>query len=206
MNVFLGDADRGIARLNIEIVDTKAVVVKESSRAGYHIDGEVVVCSVDVLGLMAMTDQDMVNIIFPDQIQVPSSNTIGEGPVRIGLIFRDLKGKMVVRNDDLLSFLGCLLQFLFEPGPLSFSVVLELGQVGHQSDRVQLDESIAVVRECRMVAHVIVDNELLKGLNTADVMVARQKVNFGLEFWVNFLEALNFVVITGKTWGINPCT
>jgi hypothetical protein len=55
MNVFLGDANRGIARLNIEIVHTKAVVVKESSRAGYHIDGEVVVCSGDVLGLMAMT-------------------------------------------------------------------------------------------------------------------------------------------------------
>lgn len=78
---------------------------------------------------MPMPDQDVVHIILPDQIEVLTSHTVREGPVRVWFILRELERKVVVRDDNLLACLCARCELVLEPCPFGCGVVLEFGQI-----------------------------------------------------------------------------
>jgi hypothetical protein len=83
---------------------------------------------------------------------------------------------------------------VLKPGPLRSGVILKFGKIGYQRDGVQENETISLMAEGGMVTDVIVLRELLQGLDAADVVVPREKVNGNLEVGERFLESLDFVV------------
>lgn len=70
-----------IISVDIEIVDSKPIIIEEPGSTRNHVDGERLVGSINVFSLMTMTNKDMMHIILLDQIKVCATHAVGKGPV-----------------------------------------------------------------------------------------------------------------------------
>lgn len=143
---------------------------------------------------MAMTNEDMVNVVLPDEVEIPATNAVGESVVRVWLVLSDFKGEMVMGDDDFFVLVSSGFELVLKPGPLRSGVILKFGEIADQGDGVQENEMISLMAEGAVVTDVVVLSELLQGLDAADVVVPREKVNRHLEIGQGFLESLDFVV------------
>lgn len=136
------------------------------------------------------------HVILPNQIKVLAPHSLRERPVRIGFVLRKLEGEVMVRDDDLVVGARSVFKLVFEPFPFCSGVVREFGQIAHQRDGVEEDETVSFVGENGVVTDVIVPGELLECLDGADVVVSGEQVDGDLEFGIDRLECLDFVVET----------
>lgn len=103
-----------------------------------------------------------------------------------------------MRDHDLLLLLSGFLELVFKPGPFGASVVGELSKVAYKSNGVKHDEAVAFVGKGAVVADVIIGSELLEGSDAANIVVARQEVDFGFEGRKCGLEGFNLVAESEK--------
>lgn len=194
-DILLSHIPPRIHRPDIKVVDPEPILVEEPRRPRDDVDRVRPIRGVDILRLVTVSDQDVVHLVPPDEIEILAADAGGEGPVRVRFVLADLEGEVVVRDDDLLAGAVGGFEFGLEPSPFRRGVVLEFGQVGHEGDRVEEDEAVAVVAEGVVVADVVVAGELLEGGDVVDVVVAREEVDGDFEVGEGGLEGLDFVVI-----------
>lgn len=194
MNILLRHILRRITSCHTEIINAEAIVIKESRRPCNHINRIRLICGINVLRLMTVADEDMMHVMLPNQIKVPAAYSLREGPVRIGFVLGEFEGEVMMRDDDLVVGARSDLELVLEPFPFCSGVVREFGQIAHQRDGVEEDETVSFVGESGVVANVVVLGELSESLDGADVVVSGEQVDGDIEFGVDGLECLDFVV------------
>lgn len=171
MDILLSHILGRIRSADIEIVDPEAVVVEKSGSASEDVNGERVIRGIGILRLMAMANENMVNVVLADQVEVPATNTVRERPVRVCFVLGELKRKMVMGDDDLFVSAGRSFELVLKPSPFCGGVFLEFRKIADQRDGIQKDETVSLVAEGAVVTDVIVHGELLQCLDAADVVV-----------------------------------
>lgn len=134
MNILLRHILARILSTDVEIVDSKAVVIEEPGRTRNNVDGERLVGSINVLGLMTMTNKDMMHIILLDQIEIPATHAVGKGPVCVSLVLSEFKREMMMRDNDLFLCMMGGFELILKPSPLCSGVALKLSEIADQGD------------------------------------------------------------------------
>jgi hypothetical protein len=129
MDILLRHILGRIISIDIEIVDSKPIIIEEPGSTRNHVDGERLVRSINVFSLMTMTNKDMMHIILPDQIKVSATHAVGKGPVCVGLVLSDFKWEMMMRNNNLLLCMTGGFQLILEPSPLCSGVAFKLSEI-----------------------------------------------------------------------------